>query len=334
MIFGSHLRNESVGKVVLLAAAAACLIVWYFYTPGSDGEQAVLMPPPAVPQERQTEVTPSAEGAGRRFAVAESKPPSAALAREFGAATDWRSFALNARQRPEEGGHFYAMLVSDFCGMDAAAMPELARDAVSDSLAKTGTVTVATQKLTEKFVTLCAGFLPKEASELYRELKGSSSSSKDPLVNAARALAQAIQGADVRSTRRALQHLLSLSDPTLAHSGHLLEQVMLSNQNAGAKGSLRFDGNSYSANEPDGLASIGLALKLAACRDGFPCPLDTSMMISCLGGIVCTESREQYLRQVYVEQAGMTDAWFAQATALGGRLRQAVDDQDVDAFVR
>ena len=152
-------------------------------------------------------------------------------------------------------------------------------------------------------------------------------------MNATQGLAMAVIGSDPKAIKDALQALLSLNDSVAPYSGLLLERVMRKSPDAGG-GGIWFDGKAYAADDFDGLSNMQVALKLAPCRDDVPCELDTTMMTSCLSGNPCADTREQYLKQVYVERGGMTEAQFSQAVALGGRLRQVVANQEVGAFIR
>ena len=327
------MRKAVVGSIFAVVASVL-LVVVYMRAPIS--ESARVGPIEATfgaPAKVEAEVAQIAAKPKATPVAGSSPPPSAKLAAEFKAATDWRAFALNARQRPEEGGYFYAIFVLNLCGMDAAAMPELASDAVAAAVAKTGTVTPAALKLTERFSTRCASFVSKEASSLNAEIKTSTSDKRDPLVNATQGLAAAAKGSDPKAIKDALQTLLSLNDPTAPYSSHLLERVMRKSSDAGRRG-IWFDGYFYAEDDFIAIANMQIALHLAPCLGDVPCDLDTAMMISCLGGNSCADTPEQYLKQVYVEQGGMTEAQFSQGVALGGRLRQVVVNQEVRAFIR
>jgi hypothetical protein len=57
-------------------------------------------------------------------------------------------------------------------------------------------------------------------------------------------------------------------------------------------------------------------------------------MLGCLGGQFCTDNREDYLRQQYIKQGGMSEEQFKQAIALSTRIREVVANRQVDALVR
>ena len=258
---------------------------------------------------------------------------SSKLVAELAASKDWRAFAFAARSRPEEGGYFYAMYVSSLCGMGVAQMPELPRDVIATTVAKTGTISAHAIELTERLMSRCASFAPEEASSMYLETKGLAADNKDPLVAGHHAASTALKGSDKQLTREALRNVFALGDSLASYSELLLLRAMT--KSAGGRwGEMWFDGTLYGADDPVTLSSVRLALDLAACSSLAPCDVDTQMIYGCIGGGFCTDSRTDLLRQRYVTEAGMTEAQFAEAAALGARIRQAVDDGRAEAFVR
>ena len=257
---------------------------------------------------------------------------SSKLVAELAASKDWRAFALAARARPEEGGYFYAMYVSGLCGMGVVQMPEVPREAIAKTVARTGTISVHMIELTERFMSRCASFAPEEASSVYLETKSLAADHRDPLIEAKRKASTSLDGSDKQLSRETLRNLFALGD-SLASYGDVLLLRAMTRSAGGQFGEMWFDGTLYDADDPVKISSVRLALDLAACSSQAPCDVDAQMIYGCMGGF-CTDSRTELLRNRYVTQGGMTEAQFAEAVALGKRIRRAVDSGRVEAFVR
>ena len=281
---------------------------------------------PSVPAQRIQEI-------GESVAKRPVGNPSSKLAAELAASKDWRAFALAARSRPQEGGYFYAMYVSNLCSMGLAQMPEAPREAIASRVARTGTISAHMIELTERFTSRCASFASEEASSMYRETKGLAADNKDPLIAAKREALNAMKGGDKQQTREALRNLFALGD-SLASFDDVLILRGMSKSAGGQLGDMWFDGTLYGADDPVKISSVRLAVDLAACSSEAPCDLDTHVMLACMGGQFCADSRTDLLRHQYVTEGGMTEAQFAAAVALSARIRQAVDSGRVETFVR
>lgn len=264
---------------------------------------------------------------------AASPSPSTKLLAELMTAKDWRAFALSAQSRPEEGGYFYAMYVANVCGMGVAAMHHLAGKAVSDTVAKSSTVSATQMSMMDKLLSQCASFAPNEASDIFQSTKSASADNRDPIVNALVSLSAALAKKDAQLTKEALRALLELGDPVAPYKDELLVRVMSRSKEAGKPGDLWFDGTLYGIDDPDKVSALRLAISLAACRGQVPCDIDTDVMLGCLGGQICIGTPDDYLRQQYVKQGGMTEEQYAQAVALSARIRQVVTSVAVEALL-
>ena len=294
-------------------------------TEATDGTAANLTAePPALVRRIEQIGEPVAEPrAGNR---------SSKLVAELEASKDWRAFALAARSRPEEGGYLYAMYVSNLCGMGVVQMPEVPREAIAKTVARTSTISAHGIELAERLMSRCASFAPDEASSVYLETQRMAADNKDPFIAAKREASNALKGSDKQLTREALSNLFALGD-SLASYGDLSLLRAMSKSAGGKFGEMWFDGTLYDAEDPVKISSVRLALDLAACSSRAPCDVDAQMIYGCMGGF-CTDSRTELLRNRYVTQGGMTEAQFAEAVALGKRIRRAVDSGRVEAFVR
>ncbi len=260
--------------------------------------------------------------------------PSTRLVADFKASKDWRAFAMSARSRPEEGGYFYAMYVANLCGTGVASMPHLARESISNRVAETGTVNSAQIVMTEKFMSRCASFARNEAADLYRDTKQASADNRDPILNALGRVAAALSTKDAQLIRPALAELLALGDPLAPYKDDLLVRVTSRSTEVKNPGDVWFDGNMYGIDDLNRFSTFRLALSLAACSAQEPCEMDLHMMLACLGGQNCAQSREEYLRQQYVNQGSMTEEQYAHAVSLSSRIRQVVANREVEALVR
>jgi hypothetical protein len=256
------------------------------------------------------------------------------LVAEFKEARDWRAFAIAARSRPEEGGYFYAMYVSDLCGRGIASRSDLAGAAISTVVGKTGTVSPAMLRMIDKFRNRCASFSLDEASDMYLSTKDAAADGRDPIVNAVRGVSIALTKKDPQFVKEALRVLMSLDDPLAPYKDELLLRVMSKSTEVKTGGDLWFDGALYGIDDPDKRSTLLLAVSLAACSTSAPCELDDQMMLGCIGGQICTDSREDYLRQQYVNQGGMSQELYAQAVGLSNRISHVIASRQVEALVR
>jgi hypothetical protein len=218
---------------------------------------------------------------------------TARMVEDFKAAKDWRAFAINARDRPAEGGYFYAMYVSNICSIGAVSRPDLARNAIANTVARTGTLDAATAEATGRLTTLCGSFSGDEASSLYRDVRQASADSRDPVVNARRNVLAAMNANDSASLRDAARDLFMLRDPLAPFTGELLG--MLISKAAGPKASaMWFDGQSFEIEDRMQSSILRLAVDISSCAENVPCDLDTRMVMGCLGNQFCTDKRVDY----------------------------------------
>jgi hypothetical protein len=227
------------------------------------------------------------------------------------------------------------MLVTNWCSMGVTRLPHLSREAVAAEIAKTGTVTPVRIEMAERLMARCSSFANDEASAMYKEIRDLSADNRDPLVTARRTVRNALKEGNPGATTEALQTVLATGDPMAPYSDMLLTLVMRKSARENGTGSLWFDNVSYSSDDPIKRAVIEAAVASAGCAIDVPlCDVDIHMSLACLGGQYCTDRREDFLRHRYVQDAGLAEVHFAEALALSARIRQAVADKRVGAFVR
>jgi hypothetical protein len=201
--------------------------------------------------------------------------------------------------------------------------PDLARNAIANTVARTGTLDAATAEATGRLTTLCGSFSGDEASSLYRDVRQASADSRDPVVNARRNVLAAMNANDSASLRDAARDLFMLRDPLAPFTGELLG--MLISKAAGPKASaMWFDGQSFEIEDRMQSSILRLAVDISSCAENVPCDLDTRMVMGCLGNQFCTDKRVDYWKHEYVTQGGMPKEKFAaqRAHLPGSRARK------------
>lgn len=331
------MNRAIVAGSVIVTALAGILVIYASNGPSSPpsvvtggADRSVTLPAHVVmPNSIPSQAASSQFGPPR----AARSSPSIKLLAELVTAKDWRAFALSARSRPDEGGYFYAMHVANVCGMGVAAMPQLAGKAVSDTVAKSSTVSATQMSMVDKLMSRCASFAPNEAADIFQSTKSASTDNRDPIVNALVSLSTALAKKDAQLSKEALRALLELGDPVAPYKDELLVRVMSRSKETGKPGDLWFDGTLYGIDDPDKVSALRLAISLAACRGQIPCDIDTDLMLACLGGQICVGTPDDYLHQRYVKQGGMTEEQYAHAVALSTRIRQVVTSVAVEALI-
>lgn len=327
--------------VLVLVVGGAGLAAWLASPPPATREsrdraairgESVSAPAVSPKQSSESPVSPGAPTQVAAPARTGREGPSAKLVAELQAAKDWRAFALAARSRPAEGGYFYAMHVANICAMPAVAMPSLSREAIERAVAKTGTVSPTLLSMVDRLIQRCTSFAPGEAGELYHAVQQQTGDHRDPLINAIRTAAAALSAGDPRESKEALRSLLALDDPLVPYKDQLLVRVMSKATGTG-KGDMWFDGRLYAADDGPALSALRTAIELAACSDSAPCEVDVLQVLGCIGGQFCTDDREAYLRNQYVETGASLEV-YAQAVALSSRIREAVTRRQVERFFR
>ncbi|MES2633557.1 MAG: hypothetical protein V4669_11330 [Pseudomonadota bacterium] len=324
------------GVVVVFVAIAA----FYSTYAGNKPSLTPTNPPPPATAQLPGRIVPENQSVPALAATQPSATtalvsgaPSVKLLAELRESKDWRAFALSARSRPEEGGRFYAMYVTNYCGMGIAGMPEVAREAIANRVATTGTVTPPALEMTNKLSAYCAAFSSsEEATDLFKSVKDAAADNRDPLVAATKRASAALDAKSEAEATSAFKQLFALGDPVAPYFNQMLNRAMRMSAKTDNREDLWFDGKLYS--DVTQRTMLGLAVVAASCSAQAPCEIDIQMMLGCLGGQFCTDSRQDYLRHLYVVPNGLTDAQFAEGLTLAGRVQTRVAERRADAFLR
>ncbi len=280
----------------------------------SNAVQANVAPPPSMP--------------------ASSAAVSSRLRAAMAVSTDWRQFALEAMTRPGEGGYFYARHVASICARGFNAFVQHVQDGGRRLVAAGSTVSSRQLQEIDRATSICSGFDPVEAAGLVDAIDRQSVDRQDPLMNGADAARTAIANGDRASLANAVQQVLGVRDPLLLSDNGLLAAVMASDPDASAVRGWAFDGKVYSVADPRGYADFKTALDLASCDAGSPCGMDMLVLGTCVGSPQCPDDAHDYARSRYVSSGRATDVQFSNVTSIETRIRQALKDGNVAAFVR
>ncbi len=188
--------------------------------------------------------------------------------------------------------------------------------------------------MVESFNARCSSFLPGEAAELYMSLLGKSDDN-DRLYQLQGLVLQAFRHQDSALLRKFATELLQQNDPLLLSQNDLL--IFLVSYTADAPRNLNtfwFDRKTYAADDETGKAELSLALRLSACREGTLCDMDDQRVLSCTGQSICSSDRIGYVKSLYQQLPGASEAGFTRVIGLARRARQAIDNADVDVFLR
>ncbi len=259
---------------------------------------------------------------------------SARLQAELFQARDWRVFVLAAKQRPEEGGYYYAKYIANLCGGNRHALQAKAQESVADAVRTAGTVEPERLKVVEDLASRCASFIPGEAAQIWKELAAKEVDGRDPLVLAERRVLKLLApSSDPAMHREAATVLLANQDPLLWSQHQLLYHLMAADPQARrAGGGMFFDGKTYAVDE-DGAGELAVAAWLTACGENVRCALDDIMVARCIAGHECAGNARDYLCLDYLANGGTADG-YARILALEQRIRAAVLARSVASFVR
>ncbi|MBK0391908.1 hypothetical protein [Ramlibacter algicola] len=313
------LRQAAAGAA--LVAAAAAVLLW---EPAIDHEPARLVPR-ALAVAARVGIAP--QGTPDESRPVATQVPRTSLAAAYARATDVRQFVLEAMQRPGDGGLFYARIALQNCsGADHATMDAAIRRVIE----LTGTVSADQMRVADAAVRRCASFQGREAHRLFERAVLQSRDGSDPLVNAERGFGEALAAGDRDRVRAAVVRILDLGDPHL--------QVLLLRTARRASAAHESSGDAPGEGQPLDAAQVdevlsGSAIALAACRDGLSCDYDAVMHMECLGAGLCAGSREAHVR-AWLALGGIAAQDIDRLPALVTRARRAMDEKDVDFFLR
>ena len=325
--------------VVGVAAVVAALVFMPWSGPARDGEPAVGAVAKAAPlpwdvpraagpvasAPAAVAATPPAASASAAAAPADAPGQvSGALLAAFAQAGDLHAFALDALQRPAEGGLFYARLAALRCNTWQRETIDMA---LRISLQRQQTLTTAQLQTADKVRASCQQFPATEIKRVVvavREQAGA-----DPLLQAERLLAES-EKQDPPSRRAAAARLLALADPLfLSETGALFR--LARDPESARKDGVWFDGR-WITDEEEQLAAV-MALSVGACQPGQPCSTDAMLVADCVYHGVCERDWATYLRAQTVAE-GLPHDLAERSLVLTQRVQRAVREQDVAFFVR
>lgn len=256
---------------------------------------------------------------------------SAAFLREFESSLDLRPYVERMKQKPKEGGVYYALLAMQECagGGWLSGSPK-ERQELQQHFSKTGDHRIAQAQLAAetRLRSRCSGFTANEvSSEAYLELLRHGEVLGDPLVTAKMNLMRAKESKDVAKIGSAIQKVFELQDPQVL--GDVGASISLVKATKGGGVAYLFDGQRY-----EGKASLvyGLAWSLVPCAFGAPCdgPSGNSgAAMMCIGQGDCFSNRFDAVRRGVLRG---DEAAFSEVMTLYTRLVEAIRSNNVAVF--
>jgi len=260
------------GPVAYFFAAAICVVavgLWFTTEKRAPEEvprtfvgnsDPLTATPPAAPV-----AAPLRAGANPPEMVASAVARPAAVARRFlweqlAGSGNAMTFAMNAKQRPEAGGYYYATTVARECLLYSKQRAQILGDAGSVPYDQTTDQRVwqLRQRALEEADRYCQGF----TFEMYADYLSPTVSNEGKRLNDPLLLARAgLANADVAQRKAAIEQAMSFGDPYLLYSN---PEVFF----AGDKdGKTYFDGTWQSERG----SQLLTAAQLAACDLGMAC---------------------------------------------------------------
>jgi hypothetical protein len=331
-----NMKYIASGAVSCIAAGVVTLLFLRFGEPNRPADiNSLAQTSNARIEEPSLIATPSATIEDKVLKPSAQRPGlSHELRKRLSAATDWRSFAFDAVNRPEEGGYFYATYVANLCGRDSAAIANEARTNADQVVRATGSISMERIEAVNKWSTLCASFTRAEVSDFLNALHARAADGRDPLLAARGEVSRLLRSTDRDALRNAVGALLATDDLlALAHE-NLIGRVMARSPEADRPGGAWFDGRLY-AHDTSEFSQLLMAIDLAMCDATAPCPLDDLMLISCTGSVgTCTNDRTEFIRGRYEDAGVDPSAEMPHVLDLTQRIRDAIARKDASAFVQ
>jgi hypothetical protein len=265
-------------------------------------------------------------------ALAQIASPSVRLSQDYGAATDLRTFTMDAKSRVREGGVFYAKYVANLCSKDFNAIAERARTAVARQIQQTSTVESWRLTQVDALARRCAGFAPGEAQTLARELSGMPAAS-DPLANASNSLRAAAKTGRSDLIRAAMESAMAVDDSLLWTSDRLWDAVAQADPEARKRSGFYLGGKVYSESDGPQHLEAATALELGFCKPGSLCAADDEVLLICAAGGDCARDRTEKAKSFYFANGGTEEGW-KRILALTAQVRAAIASRNVAFFVR
>jgi hypothetical protein len=265
--------------------------------------------------------------------IHQAAPPSRNLQREFSTSSNLRAFALNAMNRPSEGGIFYALYAASICGRDFAAISRLGNARVAKEIASKATASSSRLTLVTNLGKRCSAFTVGEAGAMWRSLKARDRDSGDPLLAAEQQFIAAWKSRRPDMMRAAVARLMHLDDPLLWTEHRLNRYLAQFDPEANRTSGIFLLGKVY--NHKDGLKTLeaSIALDLGFCKKNLPCALDDELQVGCALGQDCAPDRDQNAKHYLFANGGTEENW-RNVLALVSEVQVALGSRNVAIFVR
>ena len=321
---------RTMGARVLLIGGCIILAIWlgYFYGMSS------MAPPSHALVKRNLIVGDSRpENLAQRLLLPEKTyiplPPAESkqtqsMRDKFSRLSDGRLFALDAWNRPEQGGRFYASYVVDRCRF-AAAFTEIQTQGQPETPKKISDH-VNVIAAFDRIKRICGQFTKDELDSL----SGLSAISQNKLVSdtylvASEKLSSAEKTHDTRARQEAIDSILGTGDPLLIDS----IGMKLSIFRDGGGIFLYFDGQKYYVNTAPPLMA---AFYLLPCGMGLGCDIsqDLDLQLTCASGGQCYTDR---FAKVLAVDAGGDASRYQMILNSYASLLAAVKNKNVEKFI-
>ncbi len=313
------------GGAALLAAAAFFWMQPAQRVSPSDPASATSAAPTSAARQAQQEVTTKQPNEGSH-----AERGAVALNKALLDAKDLRVFVEMAKQRPEDGGLYFAKAVNNYCS-DARrflASPEQ-RDVQPGETHKT---TIRRDAATDRLRRLCGGFLESEADGTgYVALVKHPSANLDPLIASEKKVLSDTSDPSLKEKMREQATLNFLNTPVPL----VIVNAPLSEVNS--NGAFFFDGKTYGGKGDFAGGSLLQAARfLAACKFGDDCgESDRYLLLPCATEGICTSSRSEYVAALFAKDLGSEHAnRYQEAVQLSEKMARAIQDKNVAAFIK
>lgn len=239
------------------------------------------------------------------------------LVSEINKNTDQRSIFETLKNRPTEGGIYYAEHILKQCKF-LLGLVESYQEKYSDASIShlTETKKIYSQNLIKN---KCQSFLKNDFLSFYDDQKIKVSKGTDPLFDISQGLDKAIQNNEQDQLRKILEKVLHLKDPVFFS----VEGMRLLRHD----GFLWFSGQSY----PLEYKELILAMSLIPCDLGLECGNAHPFVVNtCLQKSHCYDGLEEL---VFKEEVNNDEIEFQTIQRYRRSLALAIVNQDVDAFI-
>jgi hypothetical protein len=237
---------------------------------------------------------------------------------------DLRVFTELAKQRPQDGGIYFAKTINNYCW----DVQEFLSSPTSLAANLNESHKVATQRdaSVNKLRRLCGGFLISEANASgFAQLVTGPSAKADPMLKAEQSAISASLSGDISQRKAAVQELLDSAAPLVIVNAPLGQ--------INSNGGMFFDGKFYGGkNDPQGGLILQAARLFAACKFGDNCgPEDRMLLLPCAVDGVCVNDRFEFVAASFAKNS-LTNQQYQEAVQLSEKMVAAIESKNVEAF--